>query len=276
MSGSWMQKSAEGSCAGKQQHHGAEMQEKRRRFMGQMNSTGKKAVRKRKHQGRDKEWLSLIVHDQVHVLGSHQSLRQRVSIVRGQQLPDLPPLPLPVLPLWAVRYHFGLRRRGRVTLCCAQPPMWQSGPLSRCELWWTLRNSQSMVGVIRWRTVVERSRTAMASVRTTLRPGVLIRSISTRSVLSLRAVEMWQCGGLDVELQALSTLHRRACANPGDRGVGPVLADASCCLTSLKRCLLPAVSMEPVETFLWAAGASLWHVTLGTWKQYRTRQINIV
>lgn len=42
LSGSWMQKSAEGSCAGKQQHHGAKMQEKSRMFMGKMDSMGER------------------------------------------------------------------------------------------------------------------------------------------------------------------------------------------------------------------------------------------
>lgn len=46
MSGSWMRKSAEGSCAGKQQHHGAKMQEKCRRFMGKMNSVGERLLEK--------------------------------------------------------------------------------------------------------------------------------------------------------------------------------------------------------------------------------------
>lgn len=108
-----------------------------------------------------------------------------------------------------------------------------------------------MVGSIRRRAVavVERSRAAVTGVRPALRPGVRVKCACPME--TLRAVEVRHHGGLDVELQAwLSALHMRAGAHPGDRRVGPALGDARRRLGPLERCLLPAVGVETVKTFL--------------------------
>lgn len=183
--------------------------------------------------------------------GSHQSFGQRVGIFRGQQLPDLPPLPLPVLPLRAVRRHLGLRRQWVVV----PPPLLQGGLLSCRGVWGTLRNGQPVMGVVGGRgvAVAEGGGTAVPG----LESGVWAGSVSAPPGQ-----------GLDVELEArLSQLHVRARAHPGHRRVGPVLGGARSRLRPLDRRLRPAVAMESVKAFLRAARASLRHVPLGAWTQ---------
>lgn len=181
-------------------------------------------------------WLAEQNLHRVHGLRSHQRFRQCVGIVRRQQLPDLPPVPLPVLPLWAVRHHLGLCHWGWVTLRCTHPPVLRRGQLSCRELRWTLWTSQPVVGVIWGRTaaVIEHGRDAVASVRPALRSGGRVRSVSACPMEALRAVEEWRHRGADAELQAwLYRLHVGAGAHSGDGGVGSALAECA------GRCLSP-------------------------------------
>lgn len=184
--------------------------------------------------------------DRFLLLGSHQSFGQRVSIFWGQELPDLPPLPLPVLPLRAMLRNLGLRHGGGVI----PPPLLQRGLLSCCGMRGTLRNGQSVVGVVGRRGVAVAQGSGTAVPR--LESGVCAGSVSSSPGQ-----------GFNVELEApLSHLHVRACAQPGHWWVGSALGEAGSCLCPLDRRLWPAI---PVKAFLRAPRASLRHVTLGTW-----------
>lgn len=187
--------------------------------------------------------------DGVLVPGSHQSFGQRVGVFRGQQLPDLPPIPLPVLPLRAVRRHLGLRRWGGVI----PPPLQQRGLLSWRRVRGTLCRSKLVVGMVRGRgvAVAEGSGAAVPM----LESGVRVGSVSACP---------WQ--GFYVELEArLSGWHVRACVHPGHWWVGSALRGARSRLSPLDRRLWPAITVESVKAFLRAPRASLRHVTLGTW-----------
>lgn len=184
--------------------------------------------------------------DRFLVLGSHQSFGQCVSIFWGQQLPDLPPLPLPVLPLRAMLRNLGLCHGGGVI----PPLLLQRGLLSCCGMRGTLRNGQPVVGMVGRRGVAVAWGSGTAVPR--LESGIRVGSVSSSSGQ-----------GFNVELQArLSDLHVRACTHPGHWWVGSTLRGARSCLCPLDRRLWPGIT---VKAFLRAPWASLRHVTLGTW-----------
>lgn len=110
-----------------------------------------------------------------------------------------------------------------------------------------------MAAAVRGRgaSVVEHGRAALAGAQPALRSGGRVKRVSTCSMGPLRAVEVAHHRGIGVELQAWwSRLRVGAGTHSGDRGVGSALADARRRLRPLQHCLLPAVAMESVETFL--------------------------
>lgn len=109
--------------------------------------------------------------DEVLTLGSHQSFGQRVGVFRGQQLPDLPPLPLPVLPLRARWRLLGLHHQGGVI----PPLLQQRGLLSCCGMRGTLHSSQLVLGMVGGRgvAVTKGSRTAIPMLESGVRAGSL-------------------------------------------------------------------------------------------------------
>lgn len=106
-----------------------------------------------------------------------------------------------------------------------------------------------MVGVIRGRTVAfaERSYAAIPGVRPSLESGGRAGSVSALPMEA--AVEVRRHGVAELQPR-MSNGHMRARAHSGDWRVGPALSVARCRVSPLEYCLLPAVAMEPVESFL--------------------------